>query len=63
MLMRTHYDTLSKVYSTDHNDAGNDKFGSKWERTDWKYQSYRCPTPDCDTKRTGPCKRPKDTEA
>ena len=62
MLMRTHHDTLSKIYSTDHNDS-NDKFGSKWDRNYWEAQSYRCPTPDCDTKRTGPCKRPTDKQA
>ena len=62
MLMRTHYETLSKGYSTDDN-RGNDKFDGKWDRAYWEYQSYRCPTPDCDTKRTGPCKRPEDTKA
>ena len=60
MLMRTNYATLSKVYSTD-NDHGDDKPG-KWEREYWEAYSYRCPTADCDTKRTGPCKANSDSK-
>ena len=57
MLMRTNYETLSKVYSTDR-DRFDFKPG-KWER---EPNDLRCPTPDCDTKRTGPCKAPTNSK-
>ena len=60
MLMRTNYETLSKAYSTDRNYF--DIKPGKWEREYWESYSYRCPTPDCDTKRTGPCKAQADSK-
>ena len=62
MLMRTNYETLESIHSVDHNDDTTDKFGSKWERTLWEAYSYRCPTADCDTKRSGPCKRTENSK-
>lgn len=53
MLMRTNYETLSSIHCVDN----------KFDIKPGKYElekpdpfSLRCPTPDCDTKRTGPCK-------
>ena len=39
------------------NTTKDSKYQAKWERTLWETYSYRNPTPDCDTKRSGPCKR------
>ena len=52
MLMRTRNETVTK-YSDCYD--YDDKPG-KWEREYYEAYSYRCPTADCDTKRTGPCK-------
>jgi MoaA/NifB/PqqE/SkfB family radical SAM enzyme len=34
----------------------------KWEREYYESFSLRCPSPDCDTKRTGPCKAQADSK-
>ena len=56
MLMRVKNETVAR-----HNDCYDDdrkpsKYASEWERTLWESYSYRNPSEDCDTKRTGPCK-------
>lgn len=63
MLMRTRDETIARIRACD-NDF-DDKPG-KWERDTWESlhgaQSLRNPTPDCDTKRTGPCKAQADSK-
>ena len=61
MLMRNKNETANKHRACD---TDFDDKPSKWERDSWGTlhgnQSLRNPTPDCDTKRTGPCKVQKD---
>lgn len=57
MLMRTRNETLYKHPDCHAND--NIKPG-KWEREYYEEFSLRCPTADCDTKRSGPCKEQAD---
>lgn len=47
-----------KVCLIDDNDKPGkyDRYVSEWERTLWETYAYRNPSPDCDTKRAGPCK-------
>ncbi len=59
MLMRVKNETFGCY--TDDCDKPN-KYSSDWERTLWETYSYRNPSEDCDTKRTGPCKISKNTE-
>jgi hypothetical protein len=62
MLMKVKDETIPKHPNCHFDD--NDKPGkheSQWERTLWESYSYRNPTPDCDTKRSGPCKYPENS--
>ena len=38
------------------------RYSTEWERVLWEAYLYRCPTEDCDTKRSGPCKGAKNTK-
>ena len=62
MLMRVKDEGDKVCRSYDNDKPGKyDTYASEWERTLWEAYRYRCPTKDCDTKRSGPCK--KDNEA
>ena len=57
MLMKVKDEIIANqpdCFSDDSDKPG--KYTTDWERTLWEAYEYRCPTKDCDTKRTGPCK-------
>ena len=59
MLMRVKNEVIDKhsdCYINDDKPGKYDTYSTEWERTLWEAYAYRCPTKDCDTKRTGPCK-------
>ena len=57
MLMKVKNEKIARHSNchTDDNDKPG-KYATEWERTLWEAYSYRNPTKDCDTKRSGPCK-------
>ena len=57
MLMRVKDEQVARYPNCyDDYDSKPSKYDSEWERTLWEAYSYRNPSEDCDTKRTGYCK-------
>ncbi len=56
MLMRVKDEKVARHSNCYDDDSKPGKYESEWERTLWEAYSYRNPTEDCDTKRSGLCK-------
>ena len=61
MLMRVKNEKVARHPDCYFDNDKPGKYESDWERTLWETYSYRNPTKDCDTKRTGPCKADSQT--